>query len=83
MITCKELIDFLMDYVDDGLPPERRSAFEAHLKVCPPCVNYLSSYKEAVRMGKAALSPTPDDSIPSSVPPKLIEAILAARRAGA
>ncbi len=79
MITCRELVDFLMNYIDGELPSERREAFESHLRVCGPCRRYLETYKETVRLGKLALAPS-NDPPPPSVPESLIKAILDARQ---
>jgi len=77
MLTCRELIDFLMAYLDGELPAAQRADFERHLGVCPPCLNYLETYKETVRLGKACCA---DDALPADVPEELVRAILAARR---
>jgi anti-sigma factor RsiW len=77
-ITCRELIEFLIDYVDGALPEERRTEFERHLKVCPSCRNYLDSYRMTIKLGKAAL--TPSDEPASGVAPEgLVRAVRAAR----
>ncbi len=78
MLTCRELIDFLATYLDGELAPEPRAAFEAHLAVCPNCVNYLAGYRETIRLGKRAFDP--EGELPSDVPSELVDAILAARR---
>lgn len=75
-ITCRELIDFLADYLDGTLSAAMRHEFERHLKVCPSCVAYLEGYKETVRLGKLAMKPTDD---PAPVPESLVKAIRAAR----
>jgi anti-sigma factor RsiW len=77
-MTCKEVIDFIMAYLDGELAPEQRHEFERHLKVCPSCVNYLDSYKQTVRLGKAAMR-NPDEPAVGSVPEALIRAIREAR----
>jgi mycothiol system anti-sigma-R factor len=77
MLTCRELIDFLMAYLDDELPAAQRADFERHLGLCPPCMNYLETYKETVRLGKACCA---GDALPADVPEELVRAILAARR---
>src|SRR5262249_49907045 len=77
-ITCRHLIDFLMDYVNGELPPAERHEFERHLKVCPPCVAYLDTYRESIRLGKAAAIQADEASIPDD----LVKAILASRAAG-
>ena len=80
-MTCKEVIDFLMAYIDNELPPEQRHEFDRHMGVCPSCVNYASSYQAAVRAGKAAMLCS-EEPASKSVPPALIEAIRAARAKG-
>jgi anti-sigma factor RsiW len=77
-MTCKELVKYLMDYLDGLLPEPERRRFEEHLGECPDCVAYLATYQEAVRLGKEAC--TAGDSIPTDVPEDLVRAILAARR---
>jgi anti-sigma factor RsiW len=77
-MTCGELIEFLMAYVDEELPAERRAVFDAHLAVCAACRRYLATYQEAVALGRAACSP-PDAPVADDVPEDLVQAILAAR----
>jgi anti-sigma factor RsiW len=77
-MTCRELVEFLMDYLDGVLPEPERSCFEEHLGECPDCIAYLASYREAVRLGKEAC--TTGDAIPAEVPEDLVRAVLAARR---
>ncbi len=79
MITCRELVDFLMDYSDGALAPEERAAFEKHLADCPPCVAYLKTYQQAVCLGKSVCAD--DDHEVHDVPEELVLAILAARNA--
>jgi anti-sigma factor RsiW len=79
MITCRELIDFLMSYVDGELPPEQRAEFDRHLGACPPCRRYLDSYEQTVRLSKGLKEG--DASPAPAAPEPLIQAILAARRA--
>jgi anti-sigma factor RsiW len=78
MITCRELIDFLMAYLDGELPPDERALFEEHLHVCPDCVNFLESYRVSAALGKSLRCG--DDQISAEVPEGLVQAILAARR---
>jgi anti-sigma factor RsiW len=76
-MTCREILDFLMRYLDGELSDVERQAFEAHLFVCPPCVAYLDTYKQAVRLGRLAAQDEQDPC--QSVPEELVRAILAAR----
>jgi anti-sigma factor RsiW len=78
LLTCRELIDFLAAYLEGELAPEARAAFEAHLSLCPDCVDYLASYRETIRLGKRACEP--DAELSADVPRELVDAILATRR---
>jgi anti-sigma factor RsiW len=78
-MTCQELIDFLMDYVDGSLPDEERQRFDDHLAICPDCVNYLVSYRTTMSLGRMAFA-DPNVPVPPAVPTELVQAILAARR---
>jgi anti-sigma factor RsiW len=74
LITCKELIDFLDDYVAGRLGPDQRREFDRHLALCAECIQYLESYRRAVAAGRAAESIAPE-----SAPESLVQAILRAR----
>lgn len=77
MLTCRELIDFLAGYLDGELGATARAEFESHLSGCPPCVDYLASYRATILLGKQACEP--DAELPADVPRELVDAILAAR----
>lgn len=77
-ITCRELIEFIADYLDGSLSTEMRHEFERHLGVCPSCVAYLDGYKQTIKLGKMALQPT-DEPAKGTVPEGLLRAIRAAR----
>ncbi len=76
-MTCRELVEFLDDYLAGDLPAGSRAAFEAHLVDCPDCVVYVRTYRDAVRVGKAAFS-AGDEQVPGDVPDDLLRAIRAA-----
>lgn len=78
-LSCREVVDFLVDYLGGVLNAEQRREFEAHLAVCDDCVVYVRQYEQTVTFGKAAFE-RPDEPASGHVPPELVEAILAARR---
>jgi hypothetical protein len=78
-LTCRELIDFLDDYVADALPLSQRALFDDHLGRCAACVRYLRGYQGTLRA--VALGFAPDAGAPAEVPDELVAAILAARKA--
>ena len=78
-MTCKELIAFLMEYVDGELPPDEQHRFDRHLELCADCQTYVTSYRETVRLGKIICRPGKDE-LPEDVPEDLVQAILMARK---
>jgi predicted anti-sigma-YlaC factor YlaD len=78
-MTCREVVDFLTEYLEGALPSEQQRLFTTHLDACRDCVTYVKSYEEAVRLGKTALSRTDEPATPD-VPEELVQGILAARR---
>ncbi|HEX6850253.1 MAG TPA: zf-HC2 domain-containing protein [Candidatus Polarisedimenticolaceae bacterium] len=81
MITCRDFVEFLWAYVAGELPSDQRSEFDAHMAICPHCVNYLDSYAKTVRLEKAAFENL-DEPVPTEMPEELVKAILAARGKG-
>lgn len=79
-MSCRELVEFLADYVEGALPAEARNEFHRHLDDCPECIDYLNSYRQTVALGRDALTCPDDDAVPGDVPEELVQAILAARR---
>jgi predicted anti-sigma-YlaC factor YlaD len=76
-VKCREIVEFLMEYLEGGLADAERCVFEEHIGDCPPCANYLDSYRETVRLGRSVCAP--DAELPPDVPEELVAAILAAR----
>jgi anti-sigma factor RsiW len=78
-MTCRELADFIADYLAGEIPSETRRQFDHHLSLCPNCVNYLTQYKATVELGRRAFEDT-DGDVPAEVPEELVKAIIAARK---
>ena len=49
-LNCQECVDFLLDYLDGNLDPGTAVAFSEHLRDCPPCVNFVESYRKGTEM---------------------------------
>ena len=73
-MTCRELTDFLDDYLAGDLTSEVRGRFEAHITECRDCLAYLRGYRETVDLVRETAE------VPSDVPTELVQAIAAARR---
>ncbi|HKA55643.1 MAG TPA: zf-HC2 domain-containing protein [Candidatus Binatia bacterium] len=77
-MTCREFVDFLPEYVSGTLAARGHVECERHLAGCPDCSAYLQSYRETIKLGKAALA-DPEAPVPAEIPEELVRAILASR----
>jgi predicted anti-sigma-YlaC factor YlaD len=77
-MTCREFVDFLISYIDENLAEAPRAVFEEHMRLCPPCEDYLETYRDTIRLGKFACRDEAG-APPEDAPEELIQAILAAR----
>jgi len=46
LITCKDCVDLLMEYVEHSLDANMERRLDEHLASCPPCIHFLKSYKK-------------------------------------
>jgi len=49
-MTCRELAELLIDFVSGELAPEYRAHLEEHLRLCPPCVTYMETYRITIQL---------------------------------
>ena len=71
MLTCKQFLDELSDYLDETVDASLRANIEAHLKECPNCWVICDTTKKTVRIYKG-MDPYP---IPADVQSRLTAAI--------
>jgi anti-sigma factor RsiW len=75
-LTCREVLDFLSDYLEGALPGATRVVFEEHLAACPACAAYLDNFRTTLHAAKSACAPQAAQAVPED----LVQAILASRR---
>jgi len=73
-ITCRQVIEFIVDYLDGSLSAEDLRQFQRHLAVCESCVVYLQTYEQTLRLAR-------DTGEELDLPEDLVAAVLAARSA--
>jgi anti-sigma factor RsiW len=78
-MTCRDMVQFLMDYLSEELPDETRSVFERHVNACPDCVTYLATYRETIVLCRESFR-LREEEVAVEVPEDLIQAILAAQK---
>ena len=76
MISCEEVEEFILDYLEGKLPSRQKRIFEWHLKLCRECRDYLKAYQRSLELSKAALA---GEALPP-LPEDLVEAILESRK---
>lgn len=67
--TCRETIELLMDYLEGQLPPEEKSALDAHFAACKPCLEFVRSYERT----PSVLRKATEVEIPPEVSDRLIQ----------
>ena len=78
LLTCRELVEFLAEYLEGRLPDDQLVRFNRHLATCPACVSYTRSYQDTLRLGRSVFA-CPDEGVPGDVPEALVRAILDVR----
>jgi hypothetical protein len=73
-MTCRELIlDCLLEFEEGAMPEDDRRELQLHFEMCPPCMNFLSTYRATGKTLKM-LKPT-------EIPPALADTVMAFVRA--
>jgi anti-sigma factor RsiW len=78
-MTCREVADFLADYISGALAADIRAQFDRHLSLCPNCQAYLATYRATIELGRQGFA-TSDTDAATEVPDELVSAILNAVR---
>ena len=80
MLTCKDFLRELSDYLDESLDAEIRGKLEKHITECPNCWVIADTTRKTIKIYKG-MDPQP---IPSDVESRLMAALerkIAAKRA--
>lgn len=56
MYTCEKCISLLMAFLDGDLSAEEHAHLEKHLGACPPCVDFLNTYRATPGLCRKALA---------------------------
>ncbi|MGA7615358.1 MAG: zf-HC2 domain-containing protein [Thermoanaerobaculia bacterium] len=78
-MRCREVLDFLSDYLAGELPAETLERFEYHMSLCRPCVDYLETFRRTIELEKLSFDQTAEDPRLQEPPEELVRAVLAAR----
>jgi anti-sigma factor RsiW len=79
LLTCKDFLNELSDYLDESVDAEVRAKLEQHITECPNCWVIADTTKRTIRIYKG-MEPHP---IPADVETRLMKALekkMASRR---
>ena len=48
LLSCREIVELVTDYLEGDLDAEAENALEVHLGVCPGCARYVEQIRETV-----------------------------------
>lgn len=48
--TCQEIVEAVTDYLEGALTPAQVARFERHLRMCPPCHDYVAQIRRTIRL---------------------------------
>ena len=66
-MTCRDLVQFMMDYLSEELPDDSRAIFERHLTACPHCVRTSSHLSDTIILCREAFDVS-EDEVPGEDP---------------
>ena len=70
-LSCEDVNQFIIDYLEETIPPRTRSRFETHISQCPDCSTYFDQYLETIKLVKE------EGTIQPEPPEELVELTLA------
>ncbi len=50
MLTCREIVQLMTEYLEDTMSTKARLRFERHVAICPACRGFLAQMRETVRL---------------------------------
>jgi len=53
-ISCRELVELVTAYLDGALDGDTSGRMEAHLRLCPPCTEYVDQIRATARIAAVA-----------------------------
>jgi anti-sigma factor (TIGR02949 family) len=71
LLTCKEFLQELTDYLDSTVDAELRRKLEAHINECPNCFVVLDTTQKTIRVYKG-MEP---QAVPEDVQARLMKAV--------
>ena len=49
-VRCRRIVELVTDYLEGALEPAVHERFEAHLAICPPCVEFVRQIETTLQL---------------------------------
>ncbi len=69
MLSCREVVELITEYLEGAGSSEQRIGVERHVAICPPCRGFLGQVRHSI----AVSAELPDASISPEVRDALVE----------
>ena len=76
LLSCREIVELVTDYLEGDLDTETRTALETHLDLCPGCARYVEQIGETV----STLGEVSSENLSAEAQAGLLEAFREFRR---
>lgn len=67
-VSCEQAYDLLFDYIEGNLSEALRAGVERHISVCPPCLEFVNSYRKTPNLVREAVNA---EAVPEEVTQRL------------
>jgi anti-sigma factor RsiW len=67
VISCQQLIEFCLDYLEGDLPDDEQVRFRRHLGQCPDCVTFFETYRRTAEVSRRAVSTVMPEALKDSI----------------
>jgi anti-sigma factor RsiW len=74
-MPCRELVEVITDYLEDGLSARDRLRFESHLAECDACRDYVQQFEQTIALS-GRIEP---EQLPQALQDELLSAFRAWR----
>lgn len=56
MTTCRDVVEFCLEFLEGAMPSEEQTRFQSHLSKCGACVAFFETYRRTPEVSRSALS---------------------------
>lgn len=67
VLSCQQVVDFCLEFLDGSLPDEERRRFQSHLGRCPDCVGFFETYRRTPEISRDAFALQMPESLKETV----------------